>query len=98
MKELSKFEILSLKAYLELPIRKILKHQFELEEDIIAAHVIAFLKGKRYDKEIIAFSKHELEIINPIISNNIYTKDGKDLLSAFLLTKLVCNIMNKYRG
>lgn len=97
MNNISKTEILTLKAYLELPARKLLDHQFEAEEDFIAEHVYGFLKGERYDKDFIAFSKYELDIINPIISKNIKTDDGKDLLTAFLLTKLVCNIMNKYK-
>jgi hypothetical protein len=97
MEKLSKFELLALKAYLELPVRKLLNHQFELEEDYIAEHVMGFIRGERFDKEFTAFSKEELEIINPIISKNISNDDGKDLLTAFLLTKLVCNIMNKYK-
>lgn len=97
MKKLLKYELLLLKAYLKLPTRKLLNHEFELEEDYIAEHVFGFIKGERYDKDIIAFSKEELDVINPIISKNINTDDGKDLLNAFLLTKIVCNIMNKYR-
>lgn len=97
MNRIAKMEELTLKAYLSLPPRKLLDHQFEAEEDYLAAHVMSFLKGERYDKTFIAFSKYELDIINPIISKNINTDDGKDLLTAFLLTKLVCNIMNKYK-
>jgi hypothetical protein len=97
MKKLSKSELFALKAYLELPARKLLDHKFELEEDYIAGYVSCFLKGERFDIEFIAFSKEELEVINPIISQNINTEDGKDLLTAFLLTKVVCNIMNKYK-
>ena len=98
MKNISKSELLLLKAYLELPSRKLLAHQFEMEEDYLAGHVHSFLRGERFDKEFIAFSKEELAIINPIISQNINTEHGKDLLTAFLLTKAVCNIMNKYIG
>lgn len=97
MKKLSKFELFACKAYLELPARKLLNHQFELEEDYIAERVLGFIKGKRYDQDIIAFSKEELDIINPVIAKNISTNDGKDLLTAYLLTKAVCNIMNKYK-
>lgn len=97
MKKLLKSELLILKAYLELPTRKLLNHKFELEEDFIAEHVMGFIGGERYGKDIIAFSKEELEVINPLISKNIQTDDGKDLLTAFLLTKAVCNIMNKYK-
>jgi hypothetical protein len=97
MKKISKSELLVLKAYLELPVRKLLDHKFELEEDYIYEHVAGFIEGERYDKDIIAFSKQELETINPIISQNINNNEGKDLLTAFLLTKLACNIMNKYK-
>lgn len=97
MKKILDYEINTLKAYLELPARKLLNHQFEGEEDYIAAHVMNFLKGERFEKDFIAFSKDELDIINPIITKNINSDDGKDLLTAFLLTKTVCNIMNKYK-
>lgn len=97
MKRILKSEELVLKAYLALHTRKLLNHRFEAEEDYIAAHVISFINGERYEKEFIAFSKEELDFINPIISKNISTDDGKDLLTAFLLTKAVCNIMNKYK-
>ena len=97
MSKILKSEKLALKAYLALPARKLLNHKFETEEDYIAAHVIGFLKGERYKKDIIAFTKEELDVINPIISKNISTDEGKDLLNAFLLTKIVCNIMNKYK-
>ncbi len=97
MKKLLKSEVLVLKAYLELPARKLLNHQFEMEEDYIAGHVAGFIEGERFSEEITAFSKEELSVINPIISQNINSEDGKDLLTAFLLTKVVCNIMNKYK-
>lgn len=98
MSKLLAYEVNALKAYLELPVRKLLNHQFEMEEDYLAAHVSAFIKGERFDKEFTAYSIEELDIINPIISKNINTDDGKDLLTAFLLTKVVCNIMNKYKN
>ena len=94
MKKILKHELHILNTYLELPTRELLNHQYELEEDYIAEHVMGFITGERFDKEFTAFSKEELEIINPIISKNISNDDGKDLLTAFLLTKLVCNIMN----
>lgn len=97
MSKLLDYEVNALKAYITLPARKLLNHQFELEEDYLAGHVHGFLKGERYDKDFTAFSKEELAIINPLISQNIDTEDGKDLLTAFLLTKVVCNIMNKYK-
>jgi len=94
---LSKSEQLILKAYLELPARKLLQHQFELEEDFLAGHVTRFLKGERFNIEFNAFNDEELSVISPLISSNIQNEDGKDLLTAFLLTKTVCNIMNKYK-
>ena len=97
MVRIPNYEKLILKAYLELPSRRLLDHQFELEEDYIAEHVMGFLEGERYDKDIVPFTKEQLQVINPLLSNNIQTNDGKDLLTAFLLTKAVCNIMNKYK-
>lgn len=97
MLKILKHELHILKTYLELPTRKLLNHQFEPEEDNIAEHVMGFIRGERFDKEFTDFSKEELETINPIISKNISNDDGKDLFTAFLLTKLVCNIMNKYK-
>lgn len=98
MKKLLDYEVKALKAYLELPVRKLLNHQFEAEEDYIAGHVSRFLKGERFNIEFTAFSKDEIGIIDSIISKNIENDDGKDLLTAVLLTKAVCNIMNKYRS
>ena len=97
MGKLLEYEANALRAYLELPARKLLNHQFEMEEDYLAGYVSRFIKGERFDKEFTAFSKQELEVINPIISQNIDTEDGKDLLTAILLTRVVCNIMNKYK-
>lgn len=97
MGKLSKYELLSLKAYLELPDRKLLNHQFELEESYIAGHVQRFLKGERFNIEFTTFSETELNVITPLLQNQIHTNDGKDLLTAFLMTKVVCNIMNKYK-
>lgn len=86
-----------LKAYLELPVRKLLNHQFELEEDYIAEHVAAFIAGERFKEDVNIFSDDDLKAINNIVSLNINNEDGKDLLTAILLTKIVCNIMNKYK-
>lgn len=97
MGKLSKYELLSLKAYLELPVRKLLNHQFELEESYIAGHVQRFLKGERFSIEFSAFSEAELNVITPLLQNHTQTNEGKDLLTAFLMTKVVCNIMNKYK-
>lgn len=96
-KKLLKCEEYALKAYLELPVRKLLNHQFELEEDYLAGYVSRFLQGERFDITFKAYSEEELNIINPLISKNIDCKDGKDLLTSFLLTKTACNILNKYK-
>jgi len=97
MGKISNYELGLLKAYLELPPRKLLHSQFAMEEDYLAGFISRFIKGERFDITFTAFSKSELAIINPIISQNIQTIDGMDLLTSFLLTRIVCNIMNKYK-
>ena len=97
MKKIEKFELMLLKAYLELPARKLLNHKFELEEDYIAEHVAGFIDGERFEEDINIFLEDDKKAINNIISQNINNADGKDLLTAVLLTKIVCNIMNKYK-
>lgn len=97
MKKIEKFELMLLKAYLELPARKLLNHKFELEEDYIAEHVAGFIDGERFEEDIDIFLEDDKKAINNIISQNINNADGKDLLTAVLLTKIVCNIMNKYK-
>ncbi|MDE5548536.1 MAG: hypothetical protein K2J30_06035, partial [Clostridia bacterium] len=87
---IKKSEKLILKAYLDLPVRKLLKHQFELEEDYLAGYVSRFLHGERFHETFIPFSDNELEVIDPLIEANSENKDGKDLLTAKLLTQLVC--------
>ena len=52
---LTKSEILILKAYLNLPSRKLLNHQYELEEDFLAGYVDRFLQGERFNKLIVAY-------------------------------------------
>lgn len=94
---MEKYEKQVLKAYLNLPTRKLLKHQFELEEDYLAGYVSRFLSGERFENEFVPYSDYELEIIIPLIENNLENDDGKELLISKLLTELVCNIMNKYR-
>ncbi len=94
---LKKYEKLVLEAYLILPPRKLLKHEFELEEDYLAGYVSRFLRGERFDNEFIPFSDYELQAIEPIIKANKETVDGQELITAVLLTKAVCNIMNKYK-
>lgn len=92
-----KYEKKILEAYLNLPSRKLLKHQFEMEEDYLAGHVSRFLHGERFEEEFAPFSDYELEVINPLIESNIANDEGKELITAVLLTKAVCNIMNKYK-
>lgn len=94
---MKKYEKQVLEAYLNLPTRKLLKHQFELEEDYLAGYVSRFLSGEKFESEFVPYSDYELEIIIPLIENNLENDDGKDLLISKLLTELVCNIMNKYR-
>jgi len=97
MRKILDYEIDLLKTYLKLPNRKLLEHKFEIEEDFLAGYVQRFLKGERFSIEFIAFTESELNFITPILNNYIQTDDGKDLLTAFLLAKTVCNIMNKYK-
>ncbi len=92
-----KYEKQILEAYLSLPSRKLLKHKFEMEEDYLAGHVSRFLHGERFEEEFVPFSNYELEVINPLIESNKDNDDGKELITAVLLTKAVCNIMNKYK-
>ena len=94
---IKKYEKQILEAYLNLPSRKLLRHQFELEEDYLAGHVSRFLRGERFREEFVPFSEYELAVINPLIEHNKDTVDGQELITAVLLTKAVCNIMNKYR-
>ena len=94
---MKKYEKQVLEAYLNLPTRKLLKHQFELEEDYLAGYVSRFLSGERFENEFVPYSDYELEIIIPLIENNLENDDGKELFISKLLTELVCNIMNKYR-
>lgn len=94
---LKKYEKQVLEAYLGLPSIKLLKHQFEMEEDYLAGHVSRFLNGERFKEEFIPFSDYQLEVVNSLIEANKENIDGKELITAFLLTKAVCNIMNKYK-
>lgn len=92
-----KSEKLILEAYLNLPARKLLQHQFELEEDYLAGYVERFLHGERFKNIFVPFADYELNVIEPLITSNQFNKDGKDLITAKLLTELVCNILNKYK-
>ena len=53
-----------LKAYLELPARKLLNHKFELEEDYIAEHVAGFIDGERFEENIDIFLEDDKKAIN----------------------------------
>ena len=90
-------EKLILQAYLKLPERPLLNHDYELEEDALAGIVSRFLKGERFKEPFIAFSDDQSKRIESLIQKNIENEDGKDLMTAFLVTKAVCNILNKYQ-
>ena len=94
---IKKYEKQILEAYLNLPSTKLLKHQFEIEEDYLAGYVSRFLHGERFDEDFVPFSDYELKVINPLIESNKDNYDGKELMTVVLLTKIVCNIMNKYK-
>lgn len=98
MSELKDYEKDLLKSYLKLPVTKLLNHEFEIEEAQLAGYVQRFLKGERYSYDFIPYSEKELDVITKLIDTQIQTYDGKDLLTSFLLTKIVCNIMNKYKN
>lgn len=94
---IKKYEKQILEAYLNLPPRKLLGHRFELEEDYFAGYVARFLHGERFKDEFVPFMDYELEVITPLIEANKDNNDGKELITAVLLTKAICNIMNKYK-
>ena len=94
---LKKYEKQILEAYLDIPSRKLLNHEFELEEDYLAGYVTRFLHGERFKEEFVPFLDYELEVINPLIESNKDNGNGKDLITAVLLTEAICNIMNKYK-
>ena len=50
---IKKYEKQILETYLGLPPRKLLRHQFEMEEDYIAGHVLKFLNGERFKEVMI---------------------------------------------
>lgn len=95
--EMTKREKLILQAYLQNQNNFLLNHQFEMEEDYIAGLVDRFLKGERFNQKVVAFTNEQIKVINSAISMNIESENGKDLLTDFLLTKIVCNILNKYQ-
>ena len=93
---LKKYEKMILEAYLYLQPCKLLKHQFELEKTCLAGYVTRFLHGERFRTKFVPYDEYELEVIEPLIANNSQTIDGQELITEFLLTKAVCNIMNKH--
>lgn len=92
-----KYEKQILETYLNIPPRKLLNHKFELEEDYLAGYVTRFLHGERFKEEFVPFLDYELEVINPLIESNKDNDAGKELMTSVLLTKAICNIMNKYK-
>ena len=82
---------------MNLPSSKLLRHQFELEEDYLAGYVSRFLLGQRFKDEFVPFEDYQLEIIVPLIEDNLDNDNGKELLIEKLLTELVCCIMNRHR-
>ena len=69
------------------------------EKQILEAYlnIPRFLHGERFKEDFVPFLDYELEVINPLIESNKDNDDGKELITAVLLTKAVCNIMNKYK-
>ncbi len=94
---LTKSEVLILKAYLNLPCRKLLNHQYESEEDCLAGYIDRFLHGERFDRIIVPFKDEDYEAMEHIAMNNLCNSDGADLLTALWVTMAACNILNKYR-
>lgn len=96
-KNLSNFEINILKAFISLPNNKLLEHKYEMDMDYLAGYVNRFLKGERFAQDFTAFTKDQSEMINTLITKNIINDVGKDLLTEYYLTKIVVNILNKYK-
>ena len=94
---MEKYEKKILEAYLNLPSSKLLRHQFELEEDYLAGYVSRFLLGQRFKDEFVPFEDYQLNVIVPLIEDNLDNDNGKELLIGKLLTELVCCIMNRHR-
>ena len=94
---LSKSDKLILEAYLNLPCRKLLNHQFEQEEDYLAGYITRFLQGERFSEPINPFDANDYNVMSLIASQNLHNSDGLDLLTAILITQASCNILNKYK-
>ena len=90
-------EKMILQAFLKLPTNPLLDHRFELQESCLAGFVSRFLKGERFEQTFTAFSDSEYNEIFSLIKENESSENGKDLLTSFLLSIAVCNILNKYR-
>ena len=94
---MNKSEKLILKAFLNMPSIPILNHELELEESFLAGYVTRFLKGERFDKIFVAFSEEEEKLIQKVLNQSIEIQQKIDLKNKVMLTKLVCNILNKYK-
>ncbi len=94
---MEKYEQKILKEFISMPYPEILNHQFEITNDYLSGYVSRFLLGERFDFEFNSFTKEEANYINSLITKNINNTNGKDLLTFFLMVKLVCNILNKYK-
>lgn len=95
--EMSKSEKLILEAFMKLKKPALISCEFDTANDYLAGYVSRFLSGERFSVDFNAFSKSEYELLNQTITKNFCSAEGKDLLSYVLLTKLVCNILNKYK-
>lgn len=94
---MSKSEKLVLEAFINMKKPALISCEFDSANDYLAGYVSRFLAGERFSVDFNAFSKTEYEFLNQAITKNFYSVSGKDLLSYVLLTKLVCNILNKYK-
>lgn len=92
-----KYEKQILEAYLNIPPCKLLNHNFELEEDYLAGYVTRLIHENRFKEEFVPFLDYELEVINLLTESNKDNDAGKELMTSVLLTKAICNIMNKYK-
>ena len=94
---MSKSEKLILEAFMNLKRPGLISYEFDSANDYLAGYVSRFLSGERFSVDFNSFSKKEYEHLNQVITKNFSNVSGKDLLSYVLLTKLVCNILNKYK-
>ena len=80
-----------------MPYPELLNHFFEENNDYLAGYVSRFLEGERFNIQFESFTKEENNYINSIITSNIDSGDGKDVLTYYYIVKIVCNILNKYK-